>query len=193
MTILGQSHSADHSIKVETNFDLDEWAERLGPKLTKGFLFEARKYVLDEIRRRFMNSVDPEGKPWKKLHPATIRRKKGYRAILRNKDRLMKSFKGVVYEDEMIVGTNIKYAPVHQHGAIIIPTPKQSVWMFHKLFGSGKRGRSKGRNTFSPFSFTRITIPARPFIGWGRKDKAILLSKLRKEVKATERMGTRNV
>lgn len=44
--------------------------------------------LLQRIKRRFVQEVDPDGRPWPPLEPATLRRKKNQKALQRTGDLL---------------------------------------------------------------------------------------------------------
>jgi phage virion morphogenesis protein len=72
------------------------------------------------VQRHFRDSQDPDGKTWKELAPATIRRRrnkdKGSIKPLIDTGRLMKSINYRVGIDEVAVGTNVIYAATHNFG-----------------------------------------------------------------------------
>ena len=83
-----------------------------------------------EVDMRFRNEVDPEGKPWKGLkirsitskYNSGLKKKKGRKAvkgrskILQNTGRLKRSIQARNTRTEAIVGTNTKYAAIHNFG-----------------------------------------------------------------------------
>ena len=83
-----------------------------------------------EVDMRIRNEVDTEGKPWKGLKGNTIvsrynsglKKKRGRRAvkgrsrILSNTGRLRNSIRARNTRTEAIVGTNTKYAAIHNFG-----------------------------------------------------------------------------
>ena len=83
-----------------------------------------------EVDMRFRNEVDTDGRPWKRLKGSSIisrynsglKKKRGKRAvkgrsrILSNTGRLRNSIRARNTRTEAIVGTNIKYAAVHNFG-----------------------------------------------------------------------------
>ena len=95
----------------------------------------------------FSKQTAPEGAPWEKLKPSTIkqRQKSGHVPIklLQQNAVLLGSIKSDFDKTSAVAGTNLKYARTHQFGA-------------HKgAFGQTKRG------TPLPWG----DIPARPFLG----------------------------
>lgn len=83
-----------------------------------------------EVDMRFRNEVDTDGRPWKGLkgnsiisrYNSGLKKKRGKRAvkgrsrILSNTGRLRNSIKARNTRTEAIVGTNTKYAAVHNFG-----------------------------------------------------------------------------
>lgn len=71
--------------------------------------------------------------------------------------------------DVVTVGTTIKYAPVHNYGAVIYPKRKKVL--------SWKVGKKR-------YFAKSVTIPARPFLegAWNRKDQEEVYQTLKKKV-----------
>ncbi len=177
--ILGGFKNSDVDFKVEINFDLAKWEHALGHGLTKRFLAKTLEYMNEEVDMRFLLERGPDRKKWKKLSKFTIKYKHGYRGKLKHKNTLMKSFVSSVYMDSWTISTNVPYAGVHQKGAVIQVTPKQSYWMWANLFN--KKG--------FPFRFKRLIIPPRPFIGFGEVDERKIEMIAIEQAKRTEKLG----
>jgi phage gpG-like protein len=63
---------------------------------------------------RWRQQIDPGGRPWKPLAPATIARKQRLKllpGILRSSDRLRKSISVSIRNDRLRLGTAVPYAP----------------------------------------------------------------------------------
>lgn len=94
----------------------------------------------------------PDGKPWKHLHPATLkskrRRGKAGLKILSEGGNLRGNINYRTDRNSVTIGSPEPYAAIHQFG--------------------GKAGRGRA-----------ATIPARPFIGIGPDDRRELLQLLR--------------
>ena len=71
-------------------------------------------------QQRFVDQVDPDGKPWKPLSPVTLaRRRKAGRGgvqILRDTGRLMNSISYSTAGNTVTVFTNVAYGATHQYG-----------------------------------------------------------------------------
>lgn len=84
--------------------------------------FDARD-MLDEIgqalasttTRRFRDSVDPEGRPWQSLRPATIKQKGSSKPLIHH-GHLRDSITHEVRGDRVAVGTRMIYGAIHQFG-----------------------------------------------------------------------------
>ena len=92
----------------------------------------------------FRRQQSPDGDPWE---PLKFRQGR----ILSDTGRLRNSINYDASDDQVIIGTNVKYAPVHQFGAVIKPVKKKVL-----AFPDGHGGTAFAR---------QVTIPARPFIG----------------------------
>lgn len=111
-----------------------------------------RRPLLDEIGQSlvsdyqlgFRQSVSPDGSRWL---PLKIRKGQP----LRDTGRLRNSIEYDADDDQVEVGTNIKYAKIHQFGGEVKPKKGQ----YLKFPGSN------GRSVF----VKKVVIPARPFLG----------------------------
>ncbi len=113
-------------------------------------------YMLRETHQRFRDEESPEGTPWAKRKIfAKSKRKRSFRTLY-GTGTLFRSIKYVVHKTYTLLFSNLPYAGVHQKGGTWSVTKKQSVWMWANLFG--KQG--------APWRFKKITMPARPFLGF---------------------------
>ncbi len=174
--------NADASVELELNFDLDEWSKHFDERLTSTFLGEARKTILHTIRLRFIKKKGPNNIPWSKLSNLTLKRKlglKGRIGIMMGTGRLLSSIQGSIYRTELIVSTWLKHAFALQYGYKKETTDKQALWMWYNLFDrKGPPRRAK-----------RITLPARPFMGFDRYLNKELNDNLKDLIKKSERLG----
>ena len=108
---------------------------------------------------RFEKEVSPEGKAWPQSRRAAAEGGK----TLTDTGRLRNSVDYAALEDKVMVGSNAKYARIHQMGGDI--KPKKS----KKLIFTGQDGKT--------VALDGVKMPARPFIGISDEDMA--------EVKAT--------
>ena len=172
--------NADVSFSIQTNFDLDDWQQSFSKTLVNRILKKCLTYTNALVKKRFKEERDPTGKKWRKLSPITVRAKRGYSGILKKTRTLMRSIRATFYGGELVMSTDVPYALIHQKGVRRIKTTKrQSLWMWYNLF-----------NRKGPPGITRIiSIPARPFMGFNKKN----IQDIRKisivEIKKSERMG----
>lgn len=109
--------------------------------------------------KRFIREEDPKGNAWEKSRRA---QDEGGQT-LSDTARLRKSIDYAATPARVMVGSNVKYARIHQLGGVI--KPKKGKYLKFK----GK----KGKDMF----VKQVKIPARPFIGISDADM--------KEVRAT--------
>lgn len=110
--------------------------------------------LVTRIRLCFKLGIDPWGRPWQAL-----KMRKGQ--PLRDTGRLNRSITSRVDADGVTVGTNVKYAPVHQFGATITPKNKP------RLVFKGPTGHI--------IFAKKVTIPARPFMPLRRGSEVVEL------------------
>lgn len=91
--------------------DLTDYWKRIG------------EYVVKRtINERFSKEQAPDGTKWQSLSPARIkqrmkRHKRGNMKILADTGELRRSVKYEAYKNYVRIGSNLKYAPVHQFGS----------------------------------------------------------------------------
>jgi phage virion morphogenesis protein len=134
------------------------------------FMKNAGEILVEGTRERFHTMTDPEGKPWKVLSSAYAATKK------RNKGRIL-TLSGQLGEtiryqlegsDTVLVGSNKPYAAIHQLGGHTGP---------HIIRPKG-RGALFWPGAAHPVKLVRhpgSTIPARPYLGIGERDRVRLL------------------
>lgn len=123
------------------------------------------------IQRNFRNQRDPQGKPWARLAPATIKarrnRNKSSIQILVDSARLKNSLTTPdalqVSASEVRIGTNVKYAAIHN-------------------FGAGARSSVKTHRSFG-------AIPKREFMGVSKEDEAGIVAGLNAYVQRVTRQS----
>ena len=104
------------------------------------------RYLLSRIQMGFRTGKDPWGDAWKPLKFRSGQ-------PLRDTGRLRNSISYQATADEVTVGTNVKYAAVHQFGAVIKPKTAKAL-----VFKAG------GQTIFA----RKVTVPARPFMPIGK-------------------------
>lgn len=155
--------------------------------------------LVRSTEQRFVDQVDPEGNPWEPLSPATLlfKQKKGHGLrILTMRGRLQGSFTFRARSMDLLVGTNVVYAAIHQFGGLLqkaahsrqvrFRTDAKGQLLSQAQLGIGpKRMRNADQmRVFAKKSHKRflmkwaevaaheIPIPARPFLGLSREDLA---------------------
>ncbi len=114
------------------------------------------RYLKASTERRFRRQVGPEGSPW----PPSIRARVQGGETLTDTRRLRRSIVHRADDREVVVGTNVEYAAVHQYGAEI--EAKRAPRLRFRLPGAG---------WVSP---RRVRIPARPFLGLDDHDEGAI-------------------
>lgn len=142
---------------------------RLTRSLTRVHRELGQEYQL-LVQKGFENEKSPAGAGWQALSPATVKKRGSAHPILRVSGRLARTHLRADAE-EAVVGSNLVYAAIHQHGGEI----KRKGGTLKLHFKKFKRGPRKGRTLFSkekqatygmkaavgPYS---IRIPARPWL-----------------------------
>ena len=77
-------------------------------------LKKVRKYLLKIWQLNFQTNGKLLGKPWKKLKPATVKRKKGKGGILRDSGDMVRSFSGTVLKDSLVMKNSADQFAFHQ-------------------------------------------------------------------------------
>lgn len=128
--------------------------------------------LVEVVRERFQDARDPFGQPWAPLSPAYAAIKKGP-GILRESQMLMRSITFEASADQVMVGSNRVYAAVHQFGATIVP--KTAKALVFRLGDGVVRAKS-------------VTIPQRPYLGFGPEDQKAVLEVV--EIMVEQALGT---
>lgn len=138
--------------------------------------------MLDNIGRRlaastmhrFEQGAGPDGVRWK---PSARARKQSGQTLV-DSGRLRDSITHVVRGDELLVGTNVEYAGIHQFGGTIRQQARTQVLAFQaagRLFASRRstRRRRAGavRIAIAAIGAREINMPARPFLGLSAGDE----------------------
>lgn len=120
-----------------------------------GFMANVGEHLLNATRDRFRDQVSPEGTPWERLKPATIRDRERRKftpiQILTRHTRsgLRASLNSQVTKDEVRIGTPKVYAAIHQFGGTIERPAGEGVVFRHVNWKSQKMTRGfapkKGR------------------------------------------------
>lgn len=177
---------------------LAKWAGRTSVDLTK-LTFEkplkqCKVLLAADMKSNFARQSSPAGVPWAPLkHP----RPRGGSQILRDRGLLMASLtaqgRGHVERlnaRELVMGTNLEYAGLHQYGGTIrpkrgkylaIPLTREAVTAgsprrMDGLVGIfGAKGGVLKKGDVVHFALTKsVTVPARPFVGVSAKAQATI-------------------
>jgi len=122
----------------------------------QGALKTIGEALLQTTHERFDEERDPQGRKWKPLSALTRKLRGEAGPILNRSGRLKMSVNYQVEGTRLRIGPNTVDAAVHQFGAVIVPRDKKAL-----RIPAGKGA-----------IFTKkVTIPARPYIGFGPKDE----------------------
>jgi len=121
--------------------------------------------LLKEQNARFDRGEDPQGKKWQKLSPLTVMLRGGKSGpVLKRSGRLKQSGAWQVQGKTLKVGINTPYAAAQHFGAVIKPRKGK----FLRIpVGAGIAGRNKAGGIY----LKKVTIPARPIVGFGPRDE----------------------
>lgn len=120
--------------------------------------------TIDLVKEGFSQQRDPYGRPWAPRHPNSIRTSG---PILRDSSRLWGSFsRSDVSEKGFRVGTNVKYAAIHQFGGEIVPKKAKALafWVpgSYQVFSArGKRLKKPKLNSMFLVLTKKVTMPQR--------------------------------
>ncbi len=149
--------------------------DRLGGLLRTGVMKAIGVALVEETQQRFDRGVDVWGIRWAPVHPAYAAIKRGP-GILRASLMLQRSITFQAQDNRVTVGSNRIYAAVHQFGATI--RPKNARALVFRLGRAGPRG-GKGSGIVRTKS---VTIPARPYLGFGPQDQRAVMDQLQREI-----------
>lgn len=153
-----------------------------------GLLDDPRRMLLDmaesllaTTQQRFRTQTGPDGSQWQALTPAYQRRKRKNKGrILVLNAYLMNQLAYQVNDNELLVGSNLPYAAIHQLGGTINVVARQRDIYFRRdkngevgqRFVKRSRSNFAQRVTIGPYT---ITIPARPYLGISTQDEISLV------------------
>lgn len=103
-------------------------------------------YLLDDVQERFRRGVGPDGRPWR---PSRRAREEGGQTLVDSR-LLENSISYRASPHRLDLGTNSRYARVHQFGGTIRPRRARAL-----RFQSGGRW----------YTVKKVVIPARPYLG----------------------------
>jgi len=117
----------------------------------------------DNVHARFDAGEDPDGQPWAPLNPLYAADKPPGLPVLTLSHHLRNSIVSEANGSVLTVGTDVKYAAVHQFGAVI--EPKEARQLSFEMGGRLFHRRS-------------VTMPARPYLGWSNRDYDTMIENL---------------
>ncbi len=160
---------------IEIEVDDSEIGQALDRLLAKtGNLAPAMKNIGEYLQRstweRFFAQKDPAGHPWAPLKPSTLLRKTGSHILIEKGERggLLGSIHYEASPGEVLVGTNVKYAAIHQFGGKTRP---------HEIRPRRKKALAwpGGAHPVKVVKHPGSEIPARPFLGLSEEDRQEVL------------------
>lgn len=128
----------------------------------------------DAVEENFAQQGRPAWQQWSQPY-ARLAAKRGQEKILQRKGRLAASIHEASDNDSATVGTNVKYAAIHQYGGTVT-IPARSQQAYYKKYKDGRVGHrfvKKSQSNFSKWHTLpeyRITMPARPFLALDDSD-----------------------
>lgn len=114
--------------------------------------------LVGSTHMRFVTQTDPEGQAWETLNTGYAADKRNSR-ILTESGRLRDSINSRPGNDEVLVGTNVIYAGIHQFGGTIVPKSATHLWF--RIGGALIKA-------------AKVTLPPRPFLGISSEDEAMI-------------------
>lgn len=153
-----------------------------------GFLRPVAEHLLNSTRDRFAAEKGPDGTPWARLRPATIRERERKKLtpiqILTRHTRsgLRASINAQVGQGEVRIGTPKIYGAIHQLGGKISRPARDGViyrhvsWKSQKLdprFASKKKANVVQKVERKAYE---ISMPARPFLGISKGDQEAIIN-----------------
>lgn len=116
----------------------------------------------ETARHRFRTGTDPQGRAWAPLNPgyAAVRKSGPILVQMGDNGGLMGTMIMQTGPNQVVVGSNKKYAAIHQFGGVILP--KNGRALVFRIGGHVVHAR-------------HVTIPARPYLGFGPADEEAVL------------------
>ena len=158
--------------------------ERLGVQMAEqakldpsGLMPRLGEYLQASSQKRFKTQTAPDGTAWQPLQPRYARRKKYAKdKILTLRGYLRSGIHYQVTDDaEVQVGSNTKYAAIHQFGGAIEKPARQAIVRYRSeagrvLFAGKKHQGATERQVTIPAH--QVNMPARPYLGISAADDA---------------------
>lgn len=182
-------------ITIDIDIPVAEIRERLGQIIDRldhplGMYRDIGQHMGDSTRDNFRRETSPEGVPWAKLRPATLRGRKKQKlsldGILRARGTLINSVNVRATAEGVTIGSPVEYAAVHQLGGEIERQARsQTIYRKQRKDGSfepkfRKRKLKTSVATDHAVAAHTIKIPARPYIGVSDADRLAITEIARK-------------
>lgn len=149
--------------------------ERLGEPGTQDLMPRLGEYLQASTKERFKTQTAPDGTPWQPLQPRYARRKKYAKdKILTLRGYLRKYISyDITGAAEVEVGSNFKYAAIHQLGGTIDQNAQSRRQRYRTVAGrvlfAGTRHKKAAERWVTRGAY-QVNIPARPFLGISSAD-----------------------
>ena len=150
---------------------------RLGEPGTQDLMPRLGEYLQASTQKRFKTQIAPDDTAWQPLQPRYARRKKYAKdKILTLRGYLRGGIHYQVTGDaEVQVGSNTKYAAIHQFGGAIEKPARQATVRYRSeagrvLFAGKKHQGATERQVTIPAH--QVNMPARPYLGISAADDA---------------------
>ena len=150
---------------------------RLGEPGTQDLMPRLGEYLQASTQKRFKSQTAPDGTAWAPLQPRYARRKKYAKDKILTLRGYLRS--GIHYQvtgdAEVQVGSNTKYAAIHQFGGAIEKPARQATVRYRSeagrvLFAGKKHQGATERQVTIPAH--QVNMPARPYLGISAADDA---------------------
>ena len=145
--------------------------ERLGEPGTQDLMPRLGEYLQASTQKRFKSQTAPDGPAWTPLQPRYARRKKYAKDKVLTLRGYLRS--GIRYQvtgaAEVEVGSNTKYAAIHQLGGSIDQNAQSRKMRYRSVAGrvlfAGRKHKRGVTERWVTRGAYQVNIPARPFLG----------------------------
>ncbi len=137
---------------------------------TRGLMRMIGAGIRDTTQARFDRAQDAHGHPWKGWSPAyaAVTKSSGLLRGSAMRGGLMGSLTFAAGAHEVRIGSNKAYAAIHQFGGTIVPKRAKAL-----IFRLGTK------LVFAK----KVTIPARPYLGFGEAERVVVADALALELR----------
>lgn len=136
--------------------------------------------LVQTTQDRFRSMRGPDGEDWQPLLPAYAVLRPGRNILGGEGGKLASSINYKATAHSVRVGSNRVYAAAQQFGAVIRPVNAPALAFF---LGSVRIGPRGGRHLTKHLVLAqKVTIPARPYLGFGPADREAVTEVVRREL-----------